>query len=386
MQLPFTQATPFAATGRVVQANLADRLGHTFINVRDDYGAKGDGVTDDTAALQAALNAAFGIAQTAQRRVVIPPGKYIVRGAGLTGKNWFGGCLHGSGRFTTMIQNADGGPVITTDGCQYMRFGDMQLDGNNGTGIVFDLDWKGTGTALQSNTFENIYFSDAGTGVRIAHSGNMGSENLFLNCFFANLSSDGMLVWGYNALQQTIVGGNFQNCSVGVHVNVGAVNVVSGVGFQVNKQDIQIDGGSNNTMTVIGCRTESPNFVSNVGTQAMAIIGCHQISLVRGLFYAGMGGGVEISSCLFNGQISPNGWTRLSVRNCTPIGGIVPGDWLIRQPSPNWWYLPNNVLALQIELENIVSYGASIGYQSIDKQRLFTTDGQTVTTQNYVVQ
>ena len=388
--MTFDQTSQFAAQGRTAATALMNRLGNTFINVRDDYGAKGDGLTDDTATLQAALNAAFGtgtgtITQMAQRRVVIPPGKFIVRGNGLTGKNWFGGCVHGSGRFSTQIQNADGGPVITTDGCQYMRFGDMQLDGSNGTSILFNLDFKGTGTALQSNTFENMYFSDAGVGLMIAESGFMGSENLILNCFFGNLSSRGLQVVGFNALQQTIVGGNFQNCGIGVNVNTGSVNVINGVGFQDNGWDIQIDGARGNTMVVMGCRTESSNFINNLGTQAISVMGCHQTSSVRGLFYTGNGGMVDIGGCFFNGQILPKGWTRLTMRSCEPNMEMAPNDWLIRQPT-NWWYIPNNPQALVIELENILSVTNSGAVDPpIGKQRIFTTDGQTVTTQNYVV-
>jgi hypothetical protein len=348
------------------------------------YGAKGDGVTDDTAALQATFDAAFGTG-TAQRRIVLPPGKFIVKGGGLTGKNWFGGCLHGSGRFATQIQNVDGGPVITTNGCQYMRFGDMQLDGNNGGHTIFDLNWDNTGTALQSNTFENMMFSDGGVGVMIAKSGFMGSENLFLNCFFANCSSRGLQVVGFNALQQTIIGGDFQNCGIGINVNTGSANIISGVGFQQNNPDIQIDGASNNTMTVNGCRTESPNFINNAGGQSLTIVGCHQTSAGgRSIFYTGTGGMVQMSGCLFDGQVNPLGWTRLRVQSCNPVGQVVNGDWLIKTPG-SWWWVPNNRVALSIELEDVIDL-AGITYAAVGKQRIFTGDGATVTTQNYVVQ
>jgi hypothetical protein len=358
-----------------------------------NYGVRGDGVSDDTAALQAALNAAFGmgtgtITQTAQRRIVLPPGKFVVKGPGLTGKNWFGGCLRGSGRFATMIQNADGGPVITTDGCQYMRFEDMQLDGAGGTGVLFDLDWKGIGTALQSNTFINMYFSSAGIGTRIANDGNMGSENLFLNCFFGNCSITGLQVVGFNALQQTIIGGNFQTCGKGIQLVNGVANVIHGVGFQQSSiADISIEAASSNTMSVVGCRTESPNFISNYSGHTMTISACHQTtSGPRGLFYAGNGGAVHMSGCLFDGQVSPAGWSRFSMQSCYAVNVVNPGDWLVKDAT-TWWYIPNNQFPLNIELENIVSSFANGSLdQAIGKQRLFTTDGRTVTTQNYMVQ
>jgi hypothetical protein len=52
-----------------------------WIDVRA-FGAKGDGVTDDTAAIQAALDAASETPY--QRTVYIPPGKYRITGSGLS--------------------------------------------------------------------------------------------------------------------------------------------------------------------------------------------------------------------------------------------------------------------------------------------------------------
>lgn len=64
-----TDETPVTATGGVEAATLADRFGR-ILNVKDDFGATGDGTTNDTQALQAAIDAGAG------RALFFPPGTY----------------------------------------------------------------------------------------------------------------------------------------------------------------------------------------------------------------------------------------------------------------------------------------------------------------------
>jgi hypothetical protein len=67
----FDEFTPFLATGTTSQRNLVSRTAD-IVNVRD-FGAVGDGITDDTAAIQAAL-AYAGTTKT----VLIPNGNFVV--------------------------------------------------------------------------------------------------------------------------------------------------------------------------------------------------------------------------------------------------------------------------------------------------------------------
>jgi hypothetical protein len=64
----------------------------------------------------------------------------------------------------------------------------------------------------------------------------------------------------------------------------------------------------------------------------------------------------------------------------------VAGDWLLKNVG-SWWYTPNNSIPLSIEVENVESFLAAGGALGaiIGKQRIFTTNGTTVTTQNYTV-
>lgn len=77
--------------------NLLTRLEEEFTNVKD-FGAIGNGVTDDTAAIQRALNASSNL--------YFPPGDYLISSSLLkTGSNW---AIRGAGIFLTSIVCADG--------------------------------------------------------------------------------------------------------------------------------------------------------------------------------------------------------------------------------------------------------------------------------------
>src|SRR6516164_1951275 len=133
------------------------------VSVKDSrFGAIGDFATDDTAALQAALDHCFGSAGAPHgtpgvyqnKALYIPPGHYKIT-APLTVKYLHGGRIMGAGRFVTHIENVTGGSsVFVTNGCGYSRFEGMRLTAPAG-GKCFDLDWDGSagGAALQGNTF-----------------------------------------------------------------------------------------------------------------------------------------------------------------------------------------------------------------------------------------
>jgi len=105
------------------------------INVMD-YGAKGDGVTDDTAAIQAAIDAAKQGAL-----VVIPRGVFMVRGLKIRNK---GTALIGDGRWATRIVRIGGTePLIDISGsgtmgghARYMSIRNLMISGSDMPGVL----------------------------------------------------------------------------------------------------------------------------------------------------------------------------------------------------------------------------------------------------------
>jgi hypothetical protein len=190
--------------------------------------------------------------------------------------------------------------------------------------VCFDLDWDGTGIALQSNTFSDIYFQNADVGLRIGNSGFMGSENLITNCFFANHPKYGLLTMNFNTLQQTVIGGNFQNCGI----QYGSVPVVHRVGFQQSAYfDIVTWNGANDAMSIKGCRSESLNFV-DINHQASAIEACSQANAASGIF-ARLRPPGTISGC-----ISVNSQCDIRVGGVVDCSQFGRNDWIWARSIP----------------------------------------------------
>lgn len=126
-----------AGTGAVtttVQAKLRET-----VSVKD-FGAVGDGVTDDTAAIQAALDYCDATVQNGAREVYIPGGKYKITDS-LVLKNEFVS-IRGDGAWASEINfNGVAGAAITTSAITYLRpyLRDFAIRGNisSGKGIDF---------------------------------------------------------------------------------------------------------------------------------------------------------------------------------------------------------------------------------------------------------
>jgi hypothetical protein len=366
-------------------------------NVKE-YGATGDGVTDDSAAIQAAVNACFGSPEAPHgtnyflnQVLYFPPGNYKTS-APINFTKLQGARILGAGRFVTTIENSiPGSYVFATNGAGYCHFEGFRLRGAPGT-TLFDLNWDGTpgGAALQSNTFQDIFFDSGSIGINIGSSGFMGSENLFLNCFWILNAKAGLVTSNYNALQNSVVGGNFQTCGTGIWVGVGSVTSVHSVGFQQSvNYDILTSGSVGNAMCITGCRSESSNFIQTV--QDFEIDGClHTAPGSEGDFLYSLGGSGVVSACTSNyGRIHAKYSARLRLQECT----FKRSDWL---SVDQLWPANNKTGLIQgvLELENILIATGQNGsnVQQIFRQRITATpnpvnpDYSLPVIQNYVLQ
>jgi hypothetical protein len=206
----------------------------------------------------------------------------------------FGLTILGAGKGATELFSDTPGSIILgfngmhscwVQGIHFASQGGADPNGQFPAGMLMDNTGEFVGS--QNNTVANCIFDTAPNNVQSgpAHGievfpsqYSQGSECTFIENEFVGLTY-GMRVARFknqNGVQHTIIGGNFQACTDPIHAPWGAVEVIQGVGFQTSSgADIRIDNTADDTITIVGCRTESDNFV-NVGGADVAIISCTQ--------------------------------------------------------------------------------------------------------------
>ncbi len=185
-----------------------------WLNVKTVGGAKGDGVADDTDAIQSTLNRMDN-----GSTIYFPPGTYRITKTLLNPKGRFPGVsLLGHGRETTIAWDGEpGGRMFTTaDGMLVCRYVGLTWDGRGKAAVGFDHASQHlfeTEMRHQHEAYRN--FTEA--GIRVGHEIKTATaETLYDNCVFENCKN-GVLLLSFNVLDHTFDGCEFRNCGVGIN-------------------------------------------------------------------------------------------------------------------------------------------------------------------------
>ena len=229
--------TGTGATARTVQSKLRD-----FVSVKD-FGAVGDGVADDTAAIQAAVNAA----QITGQSVYLPAGTYLVtsvNGSGAinisAGIEMFG---DGAGTIIKLKSGATGFVIYGYNAAVFsgLHLRDFVVDGNSvataqlDAGLVQIL--NASDFILDNLTVKNGTRASAPAGINgiaIADTASNITSGTIQNCVIENCSK-GLLNWTSNARNGLIQGNILRN----------AVGNGLAPGLQINGgQNVKVIGNS----------------------------------------------------------------------------------------------------------------------------------------------
>lgn len=317
---------------------------NVFINVRD-YGVIGDGITDDTIAIQAIIDNPAN----SGRQLYFPKGTYKVTGTGLIFNRWMS--IKGESKTSAIIKN-----YSTTSACITLRYpqelftiSDIAIMGNGtnefGTdatssyGILIDgaisinidnvwMRYHGdhciTGTHKHINNI-NITNSEIGYSKKDAINfiGDWGAQvNAFniINNNIARAGGNGISIWG----SSIVIEGNTIQGNAGVGVSIYGLITCTANGIAINYNYFELNGlghiktqicyGTNHINYIIGC-----SIIGNYGSLEFSQVTGNTTALVS-LDYLQIGqesiGGTFDCLTFNNPAMTSNSLNILDAHNC----------------------------------------------------------------------
>lgn len=188
----------------------------SWTNLKLVYHAAGDGITDDTKAIQAAMN---DLCDGKHSPVLyIPKGTYKIT-ATLTMKSVLGMAIIGEDPLTTIIKwdGAANAKMFLLNGVSYSEYGRLTWDGNNKAAVAVAHEWIGGNYANSGTAHYDEIFKNVGTGLKSGK--NMDAEFSIRRCRFYNCTSAGISLQGWNALDWWVWDCYFDKCYTAVANN-----------------------------------------------------------------------------------------------------------------------------------------------------------------------
>ena len=187
------------------------------------YGATGNGVTDDSAALQSAL-ADLGLPGHSPV-LYFPPGTYAV-----SSRLLLSGQIHVSivGESPDSVRIQWKGPshasVLRLNGVAYSKISRITFDGGGKASVLVDQSWDGQKPHFDTgNEYSDDVFTGASIGIRGGDLGLGFAETSVVRSKFLSLNT-GIALKNFNALDLWVWDSLFDHCGTGITNNPGAGN------------------------------------------------------------------------------------------------------------------------------------------------------------------
>jgi hypothetical protein len=197
---------------------------NSWLNAKTQFGAKGDGVSDDTGALQKAFDAAAKADRNST--LYLPAGIYLITGT-LTVNHYINVSIIGADPATTIIRwgGAAHGIMMQINGTAYSKFDRITWNGNKTADVAVDQSWDGLTAHFDTgNEYADDVFVDVAFGIRGGSLGHGFAETSILRDQFIRNTSAGVSLGNFNALDIWIRNSLFQDCATGVTNMYGAGN------------------------------------------------------------------------------------------------------------------------------------------------------------------
>lgn len=217
-----------------------------WANAKVRFGARGDGIQDDTRALQKALDSLtqplinYNTGKSAYMVVYLPAGTYIISST-LVLKGKIGVSLIGESPANTIIKwkGAAQANMFLATGSAYFKISRFTWNANGQKDIeALGLHWRAneTDAISKSSAPVNIELSDnvftgsckygiSGGTVPGEGVNQMDSEISIRRCIFRNCTEAGIHIKGYNALDYWVWDCQFLDCKDGINSNFGNYHV-----------------------------------------------------------------------------------------------------------------------------------------------------------------
>lgn len=220
----------------------------SWANVKTRFGAAGNGKTDDTRALQAALDdvgnepaAANAMGKNIYSIVYLPAGTYCISST-LVLRGKLGVSIIGEDPDRTIIKwiGPDKDTLLWANGSSYFKISRLTWDANKRKDLqAIGIHWKNKWNDSRSSSHAplNIELSDnyfiggfsegigGGTFSGPNGTGSNDSEIAIKRCLFRDCTQAGVKIEGFNALDYWIWDCQFYNCRTGVNCSYGGYHI-----------------------------------------------------------------------------------------------------------------------------------------------------------------